>query len=58
MESGRQNEINFTINLIQELCETANITLMAKEVKGISLVAIHDNIDDKEYIIKKANGID
>lgn len=34
--SDRQNEINFTINLIQKMCETANITLMAKEIRGLN----------------------
>ena len=53
MDKERQSEINTVINLIQGFCETANIVLVAKEVRGINLVAIHDNADGQDYVMKK-----
>lgn len=49
----RQQEINFTIDIIQKLCEECNICLMPMERKGIKYVGIHDNVDDKDYCLIK-----
>lgn len=49
----RQQEINFTINMIQKLCEECNICLVAKERKGVKYVGIHDNVEDMDYCLIK-----
>lgn len=50
----RKAEIGFVLSMIQNLCEEAEITLFAKEIKaGLLAVAILDNKDGKEYVIKK-----
>ncbi|MCD3234588.1 hypothetical protein IRP63_05275 [Clostridium botulinum] len=51
--SERQEEVNFAVNLIQKLCEEYNIALIAKDHKGTEYVAIHDHIEDKDYVIMK-----
>jgi hypothetical protein len=52
--SDRLQEINFAVDLIQKICEEANICLIAKEHKGTKYVSIYDNIENKDYcIIKK-----
>lgn len=50
---NRQEEIDFVINMIYKLCTESNICLIPKERNGINFVAIHDNIDDKDYAIIK-----
>ena len=51
-EADRLQEINFAVNMIDKLCTEYGIRLIAKERKGINLVAIQDAFnDDKEYVI-------
>lgn len=50
-DEERMKEVNFVVNMIQGLCEEAKICIFAKERKGIKMVCIHDNIDDKDYML-------
>ena len=51
-EADRLQEINFAVNMIDKLCIEYGIRLIAKERKGINLVAIQDSFNgDKEYVI-------
>lgn len=50
---GRQEEIKFVLDLIQEICKEANICLISQEGNGIKYVGIHDNIENKDYILAK-----
>ena len=49
MECSRKEEINCAINLIQDICVTTNISLIVKKYKGVNLIAIHDNVENKNY---------
>ncbi|KEH91647.1 hypothetical protein Z962_p0022 (plasmid) [Clostridium botulinum C/D str. BKT12695] len=49
--SERKQEVNFAVNLIQKLCEEANIALIATERQGVKLVVVHDNVEDQDYVI-------
>ena len=51
-EADRIQEIEFFINMVNNLCTEYGIRLVAKKVKDINLVAIQDAFnDDKEYVI-------
>ena len=51
-EADRLQEIRIAINMINNLCIEYGIRLIAKERKGINLVAIQDVFNgDKEYVI-------
>ena len=51
-EADRLQEIRIAINMINNLCIEYGIRLIAKERKGINLVAIQDAFNgDKEYLI-------
>ncbi|EHK2388333.1 hypothetical protein [Clostridium perfringens] len=49
----RKNEIGFVLSMIQNLCEEAQIALVAKELKGTLGVVIVDARDGKEYVMQK-----
>lgn len=49
----RINEINFVVDLVQKLCEEADIALIPKERKGKLIIAVRDARDEKEYCIQK-----
>ena len=49
----RKNEISFVIDIIQKLCETCEIGLIAKEVRGTLMVVVKDARDGQEYYISK-----
>ncbi|ELC8382980.1 TPA: hypothetical protein K8M95_001483 [Clostridium perfringens] len=49
----RKNEIGFVLSMIQNLCEEAQIALVAKELKGNLGVVIVDARDGKEYVMQK-----
>lgn len=53
MDEDRINEINFVLNMIQNLCEETKIGLVAKEVKGQLMVVVQDATTGKEYCMKK-----
>lgn len=54
MSEQRKVEIDFALNMIQTICEDAEITLIAKEIKkGTLAVVIVDAKDGKEYVIKR-----
>lgn len=51
-EADRIQEIEFFINMVNNLCTEYGIRLIAKKVKDINLVAIQDTFNgDKEYVI-------
>lgn len=51
-EADRIQEIEFFINMVNNLCTEYGIRLVAKKVKDINLVAIQDTFNgDKEYVI-------
>lgn len=50
----RKNEIGFVLSMIQNLCEEAQIALVAKELKGTLGVVIVDARDGKEYVMQKS----
>ena len=50
----RKNEIGFVLSMIQNLCEEAQIGLVAKELKGTLGVVIVDARDGKEYVMQKS----
>ena len=51
-EADRIQEIEFFINMVNNLCTEYGIRLVAKKVKDTNLVAIQDAFnDDKEYLI-------
>ena len=52
----RRAEISMTINLIQSLCESTKICLIAKNNKGLLHVAILDATNGKEYVLVKNKG--
>ena len=49
----RKNEICFALDMIQKLCETCEIGLIAKEVKGTLMIVVQDARDGEEYYISK-----
>lgn len=49
----RINEINFVLSIIQNLCEEAEIGLVAKKVKGQLMVVVKDARNGKEYYMGK-----
>lgn len=49
----RKNEICFALDMIQKLCETCEIGLIAKEVKGTLMIVVQDARDGQEYYISK-----
>ena len=49
----RINEINFVLSMVQNLCEEAEIGLVAKEVKGKLMVVVQDARNGKEYYMGK-----
>lgn len=49
----RINEINFVLSMVQNLCEQAEIGLVAKEVKGQLMVVVQDARNGKEYYMGK-----
>lgn len=50
----RKVEIDFALNMIQTICEDAEITLIAKEIKkGTLAIVIVDAKSGKEYVIKR-----
>lgn len=49
----RINEINFIVDMVQKLCEEAEIGLIAKEIKGRLMVVVQDARTGKEYYIGK-----
>jgi hypothetical protein len=51
--NDRQEEINLAINMIYNICTETNICLIPKEKNGVNFVAIHDNINNKDYAIIK-----
>jgi hypothetical protein len=52
--SDRKDEINCVLNLINSMCETANISLIPKAWKGTWIVAVKDETDGKEYAIARS----
>lgn len=49
----RVNEINFVVNMVQNICIEAKIALVAKEVKGQLMVVVQDSTTEKEYYMGK-----
>lgn len=49
----RLNEIGFLMNMIQGMCEEAEVCIMPKQVKGTLCMVIQDARDGKEYVMKK-----
>ena len=49
----RKNEIGFVLSMIQNLCEEAQIALVAKELKGTFGGVILDARYVKEYVMEK-----
>lgn len=49
----RKAEIGFVLSMIQNLCEEAEICLVAREIKGTLGVAIVDTQNGKEYVMTK-----
>lgn len=49
----RINEINFVVNMIQNMCIETKIGLVAKEVKGQLMVVVQDSTTGKEYYMGK-----
>jgi hypothetical protein len=52
-EEERKQEINFSLDLIEGICNQCQISLFPKEVKGKYVTAIKDEITGKEYLIFK-----
>lgn len=50
----RKNEITFVMDVVQKLCVSSQITLVAKEVKGQLMVVIKDARDGQEYYLAKS----
>lgn len=55
---SRQDEINAVINMIDDLCMEAQISLVSYEIpkgklKGLNIIAIKDCITGKIYAIQK-----
>lgn len=53
MSEERKKEIEFVMGMITELCKTADIGIIAKDVKGRLMPVIVDAQDGKEYVITK-----
>lgn len=49
----RKEHIEIAINLIHEICKTANISLISKEVQGVHCVVIQDAGNGKCYGLAK-----
>lgn len=49
----RQEEISVLICEIQDLLEDANVCLIVKEHKGMTYVALRDNVKDRDYVIAR-----
>ena len=49
----RKNEIGFVLDIIQKLCESVEIGIIAKNVKGTLMVVVQDTRDGQEYYISK-----
>lgn len=52
MSNDRENSIAFVADLVQKLCIETNICLFPKKLdSGQLIVAIHDNLENKDYYI-------
>lgn len=49
----RKNEILFTVDMVQKLCESCEIGLVAKEVKGQLMVIVQDARNGQEYYLMR-----
>lgn len=48
---SRQDEINFVANMVQKICEEANVLILPGERNGQRCIVIHDLFDGKDYYL-------